>query len=315
MQQYVVYGDVLWGINFCLDLILLWATAKAGHFPFKKARLFLAAVAGAFYGVLILVPQLSMAYLFPVKIGFSFLMLWIAFGSLPLRSFFKVVLYFYLLSFTMAGAVLGGNSLLKANGITYFDAFSIHWLSLIFAVLAAFLLVRWAIFYIRKNFRREGLVRKASIYIAGQKVPIKVFMDTGNDLIDPITQKPVMVLEYAAVQHIFPKAFNRVYEKYAAVDVVKVVEKASNMNLGFSLRLIPFNAIGRENGMLLGIKPKTIFFEGNKELEQSMLKDIIICLYHRPLGKSKGYNAIMNPMVLEEASQIVKGERLWGYGA
>ena len=46
-------------------------------------------------------------------------------------------------------------------------------------------------------------------------------MDTGNELKDPVTQKPVMVVEYAALQNIFPKAFSRLYEKYAAVDVVK----------------------------------------------------------------------------------------------
>ncbi|MDD4571589.1 MAG: sigma-E processing peptidase SpoIIGA [Clostridia bacterium] len=315
MQQYVVYGDVLWLINFCLDFILLWATAKAGRFPLKKPRLILAAVVGAFYGVCILVPQFSFAYLFPIKIGFSLLMIWLAFGALPLRSFCKAVLYFYLLSFTMAGAVLGGSSLLKSNGIDYFNGYSIHWLSLLFAAFAAVFLVRWAISYIRRNFRKESLIRKAVISIGSQKIQVNTFMDTGNELKDPVTQKPVMVVEYAALQNIFPKAFSRLYEKYAAVDVVKIVEKANVMNMGFNLRLIPFNAIGRDNGILLGIKPKRVVFKGNKGIEDIMMRDIIICLYHRPLGKSKGYNAIINPMVLEEASQIIKGERIWGYGA
>ena len=315
MGQYVVYADVLWLINFGMDFILLWATAKVGHFPIHKRRLILSAFVGAIYGVCIIIPQFSLAYLFPIKIAFSLLMLWIAFGSLPWRRFFRAVLYFYLLSFTMAGAVLGCSSLLKSGAFSYFDGFSIHWVSLLFAIAAAFFIAYWAITYIRQNFRKEQLLLKADILIENKKVMVTAFMDTGNDLKDPITQKSVMVVEYAALQKALPLGFCKLYEKYAGYDVVKIFEKANTMNMDLNLRLIPFNAIGRDNGMLLGIKPRVVVFKGAKNNEEIIRRDIILCLYHRPLGKAKGYNAIVNPLVLTAEDNISKGERAWGYGA
>ncbi len=39
MGDYIVYADVLFGINFFLDFILLWGTAKFGNFPSRMRRL------------------------------------------------------------------------------------------------------------------------------------------------------------------------------------------------------------------------------------------------------------------------------------
>jgi len=309
MGDYVIYADVLFGINFFLDFVLLWGTAKFGNFPCRMRRLLPAAFLGAVYGVGILVPQWQMFYNLGGKIGFSFLMVLIAFGRQPILRFIKSVVYLYLISFAMAGAVLGGVSLLNSSGLRLPENLPIPWVALIFAVAAALILARWGIGYLRRTWHQDSCITQGEIWFNGKSVCCNLLLDTGNELSDPATGKPVMVMEYETLKKILPEDFCTRFEACGGSDVTKILSVNNGAFWQRRLRLVPFHAIGSNGGMLLGFSPDLVVL-GLKD--KIYTKELIVCIYQYKLGNGKGYRGIINPAVLAVAEG---GEKKWAYGA
>jgi len=308
MGQYVVYADVLWAINFFLDLVLLYGTAHFGRFPCRWRRLIPAAAIGGFYGVLMLAPQLSMFYNFFWKIAFSLIMIWLAFGLLSLKSFFRAVFIFYIIGFAMAGAVLGGSSLLANTPLSAINLSPFNMVALLFALGMALLMARFGIVWFRRQNLSEDMRISCEVILHGRNCRLRVLLDTGNELCDPMTGKAVMVAEYAALRSILPERFCRLYEKYGARDVVQLMEKCGRVSPGCRLRLLPYNSIGKENGMLVAFVPDMVIFGAQKEM---IMDDVLIGLYHRALTNKSGCQAVVNPAVLNWPE---KGENLWASG-
>lgn len=308
-MQYVVYGDMLFVINFLLDLALLLCTAHFGGFAYRRSRLLVSALLGGVYGVGILYPSAEILYLLPCKIIFSFVMLRCAFGSVSLRRFLRQICYFYAISFAMAGAVLGCSALLQGTSWRGAVLMPINAGALIFAILTALILARWGVLYLKRNWQKESLSVKAEIHIGSKVLTIPVFLDTGNDLSDPLSGNLVMVAEYKALKPILPSGFCRIYERYADKDVVEMLERHSAAVAGFRLRLVPFSAIGTTSGMLVGITPDAVIFYGK---EKTVVRDLVICLYQHQLCNMQGCKAIVNPIALTERSE--RGDRLWAAG-
>ncbi len=311
MGDYVVYADVLFGINFFLDFILLWGTAKFGHFPCRMRRLLPAAFLGALYGVCILVPQLAAFYGMAGKIGFSLLMVWVAFGNLPLLRYGKAVIFFYLVSFAMAGAVIGGYSILSSSGLTLPENFPIPWVALLFAVAAVCVLARWGVRYLKRNWQQDSCLTEAEVWFGGKSVSCLMLLDTGNELSDPASGKPVMVMEYQVLKKILPDDFCRKFEAYAGGDITRILSINNGAPWQRRLRLVPFHAIGSNGGMLLGLVPDMVVLGMQDKI---YTKDVIICIYQYKLGNGRGYHGIVNPQVLTEAAEG-GGTVKWSYGA
>ncbi len=308
-MQYLVYADSLLLVNFLLDYALLWGTAHFAHFKTNWRRLFFASFLGAIYGLCILFPQLSLFYGFWGKFAFSLIMLLVAFGFLSWRRFLWGLACFYLISFAMAGAVLGGSSLISHSGLQNLTDIPINITALLFAVLVAVVLGKLGLSKLRRTWQKQILLQRVEISLNGKKAKLVALLDTGNELVDPVSGKPVLVAEATALLHLFPKELQNLFERYGDNNVMKVIEKAGKSAKDYHMRLIPFSSIGKANGLFLGFQPDSAVFLGRKPV---ITQDLIICLYKHPLGKNKGYNAVVNPM----AMQKIEEERLiCGLGA
>ena len=107
MTAYVVYGDLLFLMNFLMDFTLLFGVSHFGNFKTGKLSLFLSSLLAAFYGVAAVYPQFSVLNSIFFKTLASFAIVKVAFWSCHGKKFFRAVAYFYLLSFLMAGTVMG----------------------------------------------------------------------------------------------------------------------------------------------------------------------------------------------------------------
>ncbi len=296
-SQYIIYADVLLLLNFLMDFTLLWAAGRFLRLQTRIIRLLIASVLGAAYGILFLLPQWSSLYLSVIRIFFPVLMLLIAYRYEGLRSFGRLLAVFYLIAFAMAGAVLGGSSLLESFGYSIGLQEAVKWFSLIFAIGVAFVLSKKGIAKITKNWHRSNFMVNVEVMVSGHKTMITALLDTGNDLRDPLGGKPVMVCEYRALMNILPYGLRKAYEEFGERDPVKVIESASDFSWAKKLRLIPFDSIGKKHGLLLGFRPdKAIIYYENKLETQ----DLIICLYQNKIGRDQAYQAIMNPEILLE---------------
>ncbi|MDD2497158.1 MAG: sigma-E processing peptidase SpoIIGA [Desulfitobacteriaceae bacterium] len=297
-ETYIIYADMIFFINFLLDLAILWATAKFGHLPTTRIRLAFGALIGSFYAVFMIHPRASILYLISVKILFSLFIIAVTFPKLTLRKYFQATAYFYLISFTMAGAVLGCSSIFSKSNFVFQDI-SVTCQGLFFALIIAAIIGGCGIKYLKKNWRKNRFQVPVQVLIGQSSVIVEALIDTGNDLRDPLTQKPVMIVEYQAVKKILPEEFCRQFERYSTTDITRIVEHLTDTSWAKRIRVIPFNTIGKHHGMLLGFKPDLVIVFGGRK---APTKDVVVCLYHHTLSSGGTYRAVMNPEVLETAA-------------
>ena len=115
-------------------------------------------------------------------------------------------------------------------------------------------------------------------------------IDTGNLLKEPITNTPVVVLEHTLLYEILPKEILNHLENILGGDFSEIPEEIKNKYI-IKLKVIPFSSLGKQNGMLLGIKADYIKIKNQEE--QIYKENIIIGIYNKSLTKKGEYRALI----------------------
>ena len=126
------------------------------------------------------------------------------------------------------------------------------------------------------------IVIKFSIKI----IKTKAMIDTGNLAKEPITNTPVVIVESSLLESYLPKELLRNIDNVLAGDLNNVPE-----NYISKLRCIPFSSLGKQNGLLLGMKAEeiTIIIDDEKKIKQN----VIIGIYEKSLTKRGEYRALV----------------------
>lgn len=101
-----IYLDIVFLENLFMNYIILFATGTVLKLSPKILRTFISSVIGSTYAIVIYVTNLKIYSNIFLKILLSFSMVYIAFGSKNIKSFFKQLIIFYLTSFTFGGVAL-----------------------------------------------------------------------------------------------------------------------------------------------------------------------------------------------------------------
>lgn len=127
---------------------------------------------------------------------------------------------------------------------------------------------------------------------------INAIIDTGNFLREPITKMPVIVVEKESLRDIIPD--------YILNNLDKIIN-GEDINLDIyssKVRIIPFTSLGKENGILLGIKADNIVIE--LEEQDIIITDVIVGIYNGKLSKNGKYSALIGLDLLESKEKEVK---------
>ena len=291
-----------------MDFVLIWATAKLTGFVTSFKRIFVAACIGAFYAITVFFPALHTSFSsLLVKIVFSILMIYIAFYPLSLKKMMQALAYFYFTVFAVGGAMLAAVYLINTENtmeaitsgqFTILEPLGYYWL--LAAVVTAVIIGRYGTKLIIKNFIKNILYVSVIICLGEERVVLKTLVDTGNQLTDPVTGKPVMIAELDTLKRVIPpKAFGEL-KSNVDFDVNSIITCLSETHLASRLRIIPFSSIGEQKGMLVGIRPDAvIIIHNHKQIE---VKDIIIGIYKYKLSSKGVYNGLLHPELLQDVS-------------
>ena len=276
-----VYADILFLINFIINIILLKITSLFMKSKPSALRLTLASSLGSIYAVFMFFPKISFLYVFPFKLVVSVIMIKIIFPKARTISIIKSTAIFYLVSFTFAGILLS---------LIYFGSFSknlspkVHNGIFYFDISLTKLLLASAICYIVLSFggtiyKRNKImgIRRLSIALSGRICEMAALSDTGNLLKDPISKAPVIVADKRYILNLFPDG----------------IPDIDNISIGdVRLRLIPFSSLGNQDGMLTGFVPDEVYIDGRKT------QNVIIAISPNALSDCDEYNALFNPNIL-----------------
>lgn len=219
-----VYLDLVMGLNFAVDFLLLLGTNSLAGFPPGVRRNLWASALGAVYGAGCLLPGMSFLGNSFWRLVFLALMGAVAFGLG--KDAWKRTGIFILLSMALGGMALG----LNQRGIP--------------ALLLAAAVVWWLS---RMAFgNRIGGRQYVEVTVTeGERTASAVALrDTGNTLSDPITGEQVLILG--------PEAAKKLLGLEEAELLAPLEAMLSHPGKGY--RLIPYRAVGRGGSMLLAKK-------------------------------------------------------------
>src|SRR5690606_29600602 len=115
-MEMVVYADMVFLLNLCIDYLLLWLTAVIRRQKVSPWRILLAALLGAGYAVFYLWPHFSIFYSLTAKIFFACMMIWIAFGFVSPIAYLRNIGVFTLSSFVIGGGMFALHYIVTGKG-------------------------------------------------------------------------------------------------------------------------------------------------------------------------------------------------------
>ena len=84
---------------------------------------------------------------------------------------------------------------------------------------------------------------KLKIQLAEEELELAGLIDSGNQLYDPLTKTPVMIMHISSLEHCLPAWLTE--QIYSKTQIPQIPENDSGW--ATKLRLIPFRAVGVEN--------------------------------------------------------------------
>ncbi|MCX7922357.1 MAG: sigma-E processing peptidase SpoIIGA [Clostridia bacterium] len=293
-----IYLDVLFLENVVMNYLILLVTSKFAKMRISSLRLFIGALIGALYVVfLIFNPGIKVYYTTFAKIVLSFAIIAVTFAPEKVSAFFKTLAIFYVSTFIFAGAALAflyfnNSGGFVENGIVYVFGQS-KWTLLVFSIVTVGIIIRifWEILQYRVI--RERLMIPLKISFESRIISLAALIDTGNSLHDPLTNTPVIVVEFKAVRDILPQEIQGIFENSKENDLFSVTDIIAKSTWFSRFRVIPFTSLGKENGMLIGFKPD--YIEIGESEEKKGVNDVIVGIYNRALSKNERYKALLGP--------------------
>lgn len=296
-----IYVDIVLLENLCMNYIILFGTAYIIKIKVKHIRILLASLIGAVYAVL------AYAGVFPIyanlitKIILSICMTYIAFNPKKLKGLIKELILFYLVSFALGGCAFALLYIVRPQDIFMKNGVYIGTYPLKIALLGGitgFVITYVAIKIVKTRITKNEIIYKAIIKIAEQEIEINVLLDTGNMLKDPISGDAVIMVEKNKLYKILPNEMLDNTNKFLGGEF----ENAESLEYRKRIRFIPFTSVGKQNGMLLGIKPDLVKII--TDVDEIVNEKTIIGVYEKTFSKYGKYSGLIGLDILERTEKV-----------
>ena len=292
-----IYIDIVLIENVIMNYIILFATAIVLKIKIKHIRIFIASLLGAIYSVITYMGILKLYSSIVMKILLSILIVYIAFNPQSLKKMWKNLLIFYLTSFVFGGVAFALIYILKPQDILMKNGFFLGTYPLKTVLLGAiisFLVILVAFKIIKDKFSKKDLFCDLEIKI-NKIVKTTAMIDTGNCLKDPITNNPVVVIEHTLLYECIPKQILNNLDNIIGGDFEGIPQEIKETYIS-KLKLIPYSSLGKQNGILLGIKPEYVKISTE---ENERIINAIIGIYNKSLTKRGEYRALIGVECIE----------------
>jgi stage II sporulation protein GA (sporulation sigma-E factor processing peptidase) len=289
-----------------MNSLILWATARIIKLKAANIRIAAGAGVGAAYSFAAAFPELDLLHGFWPKIAISVLMFAVVFAPLKLKRFITSMAVFYIVSFSLGGFFIGILYFFKSSPFGFYtDSLSqlvaaYFWPGLLLTVGLYFFCTRFIGRLIQKRLVADLFHVQVKISFGEADIEVEALIDTGNQLQDPLSQTPVIVVEYNALKNLLPPEIQIVFEYDTNPDLMMVLNSLAETSWSARFRVIPFTSLGQSNGMLIGFRPDRI--EVRNGSNHICTKNVIVGVYCQELSPEGSYRALLHPDVLNGLS-------------
>lgn len=287
-----IYIDVIIVENLIMNYIILYATGTISKVKISYLRIFCSSMIGAIYAITEYTLKLNIYSNIIIKTILSVIIIYVAFNPQNIKKMCKQLIIFYVTTFTFGGIatyliyVLKPQNIIIKNGMyvgTY--VLKVIFIGAIIGTIILFIAFK----QVKSKITKKDMICKIKIKINGKEKTLDAMVDTGNMLKEPITGTPVAVVERTSLYDLLPKEILNNTESILGGDFKNIPEDIKREYIP-KLKIIPFASLGKQNGMLVGIKPEKIEII-NEQTEEN--KNAIIGIYNKSLTKKGEYNALI----------------------
>lgn len=266
----VIYLDIVLMENFLINLFLLIVTMQTIKRRVSTKRLMVCSIIGSLYVLTMVVPILHVFTITPFKIMIAAIMVAISINEKNIIIIIKGTGIFILYSMILAGMAfylaIKDNPSLSPSAMIY----SFSYKNLILSLIIIYIVVNRLVIYVKDRKALTSYVYTTEICIDNIKTTVKAFLDTGNELREPATNLPVIIVE-------------------------KEFFKDLNLKT-HSIYHIPYTVVSGSTGKLIGIKPDSVRININGDIKEEIL---ILAFSDKKLSKHSEYNGLLPRGIIE----------------
>ena len=292
-MQIEIYIDVLFLINFIMVYFILFVTNKLIKNKSSLKRISFTAFLSTLLYILtiIFIPYNKILSIFIISFIFIISII-ICFKPKNIKDFSKLFILINLISFCIGG---GSIAIFYYTNFNHFLSFALNNFPikfLVISILCTYIIIKLFLSWYKRIFLKKQSFYNITLYKNNTNVTLNALLDTGNNLKEPITKKPVIIAEFIALKPILPEKLKILFYEKQEDNLNKILELGHNVDL----RLIPFKSVGKENGLLIGTKIDKLEIHIEDKI---ILKDVIVAISNFKLSNDNFYNALLNPELID----------------
>lgn len=285
--------------------MLLLLTQALARMSTKKSRIFLGAfVASLLVPITLYFPDSIFTSVLG-KLLYSIFIIICAFGFLSIYRMTKLILLFYFTTFAIGGGLIAVHFLfqnpieLTLNGVlTYNSGYGdpVSWL---------FIIIGFPLVWLFTKARMDNHAVEKIHY--DQQCPVTIelknksysttgYIDSGNQLTDPLTKRPVIICDEEFLKQWFTdeewNLLEMAHESLSFEDIPKKWES--------HIQIVPYQGVQGKSMFLFTIRPEklTIYYEG----QIISTSNVLIGIQFAGLVKDQSYHCLLHPQIIKLAA-------------
>lgn len=247
-----------------VNFFILVITAQTIKIKLSFKYGLLASILGSFYVITLLIPKLYILTSIPFVVFIALIMILIAFRKTNFLFNVKATIIYMLYAMLIGGMCffLGYSNLSGNRQITspYFP-----YEKLIISLMIIYMIIYRLLIYVKDRKELTQLIFSVDIFINETTKSVKAFLDTGNELREPATNLPVLIVE----KDIFSNINLNEYDKF----------------------YIPYKVVNGYKGQLIGFMPNYITININGEIQR---RNVVVAFSENKLSNLSDYQALLS---------------------
>lgn len=239
----------------------------------------------------------------PVGKGlFSIIIVLTAFGFKNIRLFSRHLIYFYFTSFAIGGGLIGvyyflGQQVQSVGGafITYNEGYGdgVSWLFVLIGFPCVWWFTRKRLDHLTTQKIRYDQLVEVTIKLKDEEKITQGFIDSGNQLVDPITKRPVIVCDELFLKQWFSE------EDWNHLKICHTEWSFDNLPESWAdrIRIVPYQGIDGARTFMLVLKPDNISISYNGT--NLTLSKVLIGIQFGELASDGSYHCLLHPHLLK----------------
>lgn len=283
----VYYVEYIFAENFLIDFILLFITGKLLKKTIIYRRLIISSVLGAVYVILTAYIGREFMTYFIVKFSVSVLMVMIAYDSKGIAANLRTIIAFYITSLLMVGII---------TALYYLDYDKLTVNAIVCSIFMGYAALHFFFKEIKAKFEKHNYMRNVEITVNNKSKILRAYIDTGNELTEPMSGKPVIVANMECIKNLLSK---ELYEEIliCCKNKKNSYENLLNMKSDVNLRIVKYNTISSIGENMICLVPDNIEITDDKN--NIVKTDAVIGIYPGRINKKDDYDALLFKKLLE----------------